>query len=202
MAKKEPQPILEREYIVPLNKGWIKRPRYKRAKKAVTYLKQFLIQHMKAEDGSKVKIGSHLNQKIWASGIKNPPRKVKIAVSKNKEGIVRAELAGVKKKEEKPKRKFFKRRQEKESKPGEEKSEKGKGSENKKSEKTQENKEKQKNEKSGKEKKAEVIRSEEKNSEKKRSREKAAQEKEEEGKLEGAVREEEEKAKEKKVSKK
>ena len=91
--------ILERTYNVPLRKEFLKVPKYKRAKKAVKALKQFLIKHMKSDN---VKIGKYLNDEIWKHGIKNPPHHVKLNAVKDKEGLVTAELVGapVEKKEE------------------------------------------------------------------------------------------------------
>ena len=45
-AEKKPEIVLERTYNVPLRKEWLKVPKYKRAKKAVTALRQFLVKHM------------------------------------------------------------------------------------------------------------------------------------------------------------
>lgn len=94
---------MERTYIVPLRKGWLKAQRYKRAKKAVNTLKEFLKKHMKSED---ISIGTYLNLFIWKHGMKNPPCRVKVNVVKDDKGAVRAELFGapvseVKKPEEK-----------------------------------------------------------------------------------------------------
>lgn len=84
---------LERTYVIPLRKEWLKVPLYKRSKKAVTALKQFLAKHMKSEE---VKIGKNLNEFIWRHGIKNPPHKVKVIVTKGDDNIVLAELEGFK----------------------------------------------------------------------------------------------------------
>ena len=54
VAKKEAAKVLERTYIVPLRKEYMKVPRWKKSKKAVTALRQFLVKHMKSEE---VKIG-------------------------------------------------------------------------------------------------------------------------------------------------
>ncbi|MBW2985432.1 60S ribosomal protein L31 [Candidatus Woesearchaeota archaeon] len=91
--------ILERTYNVPLRKEFLKVPKYKRAKKAVTALKQFLVKHMKSDN---VKIGKYLNDEIWKHGIKNPPHHVKLNAVKDKDGLITAELVGapVDKKEE------------------------------------------------------------------------------------------------------
>ena len=93
---------VERTYTIPLRREWLKSPRYRRAKKAVTAVKQFLTKHMKSED---IRLGKHLNEELWKHGIKNPPCKIKVNVIKDDKDVVRAELFGKKieleKKEEK-----------------------------------------------------------------------------------------------------
>ena len=84
---------LEREYNVPLRREWLKAPKYKRAKKAVTALREFLVKHMKSED---VKIGVHANRHIWSKGMRNPPHHIKVTAVKDDNGAVIAELIGVK----------------------------------------------------------------------------------------------------------
>jgi len=83
---------VERTYVVPLRRGFLKSPRYKRAKKAVNTLRAFLVRHMKSKD---VRILSELNVAIWGHGIKNPPSRVKINVKKDDKGVVTAQLFGV-----------------------------------------------------------------------------------------------------------
>ena len=61
-------------------------------------MKQFLSKHMKSDN---VKIGKSINEQIWKHGIKNPPHHVKITVTKDDKGEVKAELFGMKKKEDK-----------------------------------------------------------------------------------------------------
>ncbi len=92
----EKKPELERIYVVPLRKGYMKVPQYKRAKKAVKTLKEFLAKHMKVEDRDidKVKVDIYLNNEIWFKGIKKPLNKVKVKATKI-DGIVYAELAEV-----------------------------------------------------------------------------------------------------------
>ena len=88
MADEKP---LERTYNVPLRREFLKVAKHKRAKKAVTALKQFLVKHMKSEN---IKIGAYVNKEIWKRGIKSPPHHVKVNVTKDKEGLVNAELVG------------------------------------------------------------------------------------------------------------
>ncbi len=103
MAKTTETKNLERTYNIPLRKEYLKVPSWKRTKKAVSAVKQFLKKHMKAEE---VKLGKHLNEELWKHGIKNPPHHVKVVAIKDGKGIVKTELFGHKietKKEEKKK---------------------------------------------------------------------------------------------------
>ena len=83
---------MERTYVVPLRKGWLKASRYRRAKKAVNTLREFLVRHMKSED---VRLMPELNVSLWQHGMKNPPSRVKINVVKDDKGVVKAQLFGV-----------------------------------------------------------------------------------------------------------
>jgi len=82
---------LERVYTIPIAKEWLKVPVYKRAKKSIIGVRNFLTRHMKSED---IRLGKALNEAIWVHGMKNPPRKVKINVTKDSKGVVHAELFG------------------------------------------------------------------------------------------------------------
>jgi ribosomal protein L31E len=108
MAKEETKAkiVLERTYNVPLRKEFLKVPKYKRSKKAVAALTQFLARHMKT-DIKNVRIGRFLNMSVWAHGIRNPPHHVKVLVTKDEKGMVYAEIPGklVEAKEDKPSKK-------------------------------------------------------------------------------------------------
>lgn len=95
---------IERTYNVPLRTEWLKVPKYRRAKKAMTALRQFLVKHMKSEN---VKIGKYANELVWERGIKSPPHHIKVNVTKDDEGKVYAELVGapVEAPKEEPKKK-------------------------------------------------------------------------------------------------
>jgi large subunit ribosomal protein L31e len=82
---------LEREYIIPLRKEWLKASYFKRAKKAVRGVREFLVQHMKV-DMKNVKVGVFLNEKLWERGITNPPHKVKVKAIRDGD-VVRVELS-------------------------------------------------------------------------------------------------------------
>lgn len=85
---------LEREYIVPLRREFVKTHQYKRARRAVIALKQFIAKHMHVEerDLKKVKLDMYLNEELWYRGISNPLHKVKVKAIK-KAGIVYVTLA-------------------------------------------------------------------------------------------------------------
>lgn len=93
---KEPKVELEREYIINLRRQVMKAQEYRRAKKAIRTIKEFLAKHMKVEnrDLNKVKINKYLNEEVWFRGIKKPLMKVKVKAVK-KDGIVYAELAEI-----------------------------------------------------------------------------------------------------------
>lgn len=92
--KLEPKLVLEREYTVPLRKGWLKVPEYKRANKAVKTLKEFLARHMKVYDRDlrKIKVDIFLNNEIRFRGMKKPPAKIRVKAKKFDDGIVKVEL--------------------------------------------------------------------------------------------------------------
>lgn len=108
--EKEAKVVLERIYVVPLRREWLKVPKYKRAAKAIRGLRAFLFKHMKATE---VKIGKYLNEAIWSRGMRNPLHKVKVEAKKDEKGIVFAELVGAPKKEEKEEKKKKDKKEEK-----------------------------------------------------------------------------------------
>lgn len=77
LEKTKNQSIMAEEklFIINLRREFLKKPRYKRAKKAVTAVKEFISRHLKVEE---VKIGRHLNELIWSRGARKPPTKVKV----------------------------------------------------------------------------------------------------------------------------
>lgn len=84
--------VEERIYTVPLGKAWVAPP-YKRSDRAVTLLKKFVQRHMKPEE---ILIDPEVNEVIWARGIRKPPRKLRVLLSKDDEGIVTVSLAEAK----------------------------------------------------------------------------------------------------------
>jgi large subunit ribosomal protein L31e len=90
--KEEEDIVEERIYTVPLSKAWIS-PRTRHSPRAIKILKSFVMKHMKI-DGDSIKITNEVNEKIWKRGIQKPPRKIKVRVTKDSEGIVTVHLAG------------------------------------------------------------------------------------------------------------
>jgi len=124
MAKKETAKTenIEREYVIALREKCRPVARYKKTNKAVKSVKEFLARHMKIRDRdlNKIKLDIHLNEFLWARGIKNPPHKVKVKAIREGD-IVRVELA-----EYPEKLKFKKARLEKRESSAKEKKDKNK----------------------------------------------------------------------------
>jgi large subunit ribosomal protein L31e len=90
---------LERIYTVPLSRAYNYSERY-RARFAVKILRAFLARHMKVEPES-VRLSAGINDLMWTHGMSRPPRKLKLKVSKDSGGMVRAVLLEEKKEEKK-----------------------------------------------------------------------------------------------------
>lgn len=103
-AKKEKEEleediIEERFYTIPLRKAWIS-TRKKRAPRAGRIVKSFVLKHMKVrtdaeeeEEPEKLVIDNEVNERLWSRGIEKPPRKIRVRVVKDKEGVVTVLLA-------------------------------------------------------------------------------------------------------------
>lgn len=90
--KEEEEDIVEeRIYTVPLGRVRIG-PRKKHSPRAVRLLRAFIKRHMKADDDS-IRITNKVNEKIWSRGIEKPPRKIRVRVTLDSEGIVTVRLA-------------------------------------------------------------------------------------------------------------
>lgn len=83
---------IERNYTIPLRQSYVKVPKYYRSKRAVNFIKSFLVRHMKVDEEN-IRIGKHLNEQVWMHGIKNPPGKVKVKVIKENDKLT-VELEG------------------------------------------------------------------------------------------------------------
>jgi len=70
-----PEVKTQRLYTIPLQDAW-KVPYKRRAQKAVALIQKFVVRHMKA-DPKNVRVGSALNDAVWARGIKHPRERSK-----------------------------------------------------------------------------------------------------------------------------
>jgi len=74
----------ERVYTVNLGKVLLT-PNNQRAKRAINMVKEFARRHMKMEQ---IKIEEELSHLLWSRGIKHPPRKVRVKMTKTDEGYI------------------------------------------------------------------------------------------------------------------
>ena len=105
------QETVERVYTINLGKVLLS-PNNQRAKRAINMIREFAIHHMKSES---VKIEEDVSHLIWARGIRHPPRKIRVKLTKDDDGTVLIS----KYQEEKPKKE-----EEVEKKPKQQKTEK------------------------------------------------------------------------------
>ena len=75
---------LTRVYTINLGRAWIT-PQHKRTDRVINMIKEFAKKHMKSEE---IKIDQDLNRQIWKRGKTNPPRKVRVKMVKDDNGIV------------------------------------------------------------------------------------------------------------------
>jgi large subunit ribosomal protein L31e len=75
---------IERVYTINLGKVLLS-PDNQRAKRAVNMIKEFARHHMKIQQ---VKIEEDVSHLLWSRGIKHPPRKIRVRMTKTDEGYV------------------------------------------------------------------------------------------------------------------
>ena len=75
---------LERVYTINLGKVLLS-PNNQRAKRAINMVKEFARHHMKTEQ---IKLEEDLSHQIWQRGIRHPPRKIRVKMTKTDEGFV------------------------------------------------------------------------------------------------------------------
>ena len=102
---------LERIYTIPLGDIY-DIVRQKRGKRAVKFVREFAVHHMKAAEG---KISAGVNDLILRDGIQKPPRRIKVRIVKGDDQVAKVWLIGeeekikqavdTKKKEEEQKKK-------------------------------------------------------------------------------------------------
>jgi large subunit ribosomal protein L31e len=80
---------LTRVHMVPLRRAF-EAPKYRRTKVAVRLIREFTTRHMKAKE---IKIEKDVNLALWSRGIGNPPRRIKLEMERDDEGLVSVRLA-------------------------------------------------------------------------------------------------------------
>lgn len=73
-----------RVYTINLSKVLLS-PENRRTKRAINMIKEFATRHMKSEE---IKIDEELNKQMWQNGIRHPPRRVRVKMSKDEDGVV------------------------------------------------------------------------------------------------------------------
>jgi large subunit ribosomal protein L31e len=75
---------LERVYTINLGKVKLSQSQH-RAVRAINMIREFARHHMKVET---IKIEEELAQQIWSKGVRSPPRKVRVRMTKTDEGFI------------------------------------------------------------------------------------------------------------------
>ncbi len=75
---------LERVYTINLGKVLLSQSQH-RAVRAINMIREFARHHMKVET---IKIEEELAHQIWARGVRSPPRKVRVRMTKTDEGYI------------------------------------------------------------------------------------------------------------------
>lgn len=78
------QETIERVYTINLGKVLLS-PNNQRAKRAINMIREFATRHMKSEN---VKIEEDVSHLVWSRGIRHPPRKIRVKITKDDDGTV------------------------------------------------------------------------------------------------------------------
>lgn len=80
----EDEEQLSRVYTINLSKVLLS-PENRRTKRAINMIKEFATRHMKAEE---IKIDEALNREMWQRGIRHPPRRIRVKMTKDEDDVV------------------------------------------------------------------------------------------------------------------
>lgn len=69
------------EAVIPLRDAW-NAPRPKRANRAMKIIRTYVDRHMKVTDEESVWIDPKVNELVWARGIRKPPRRVRVRMTR------------------------------------------------------------------------------------------------------------------------
>jgi large subunit ribosomal protein L31e len=88
MSEEKKVEALTRTYMVPLGVAF-EAPPYRRSKVAIRIIREFATRHMKATE---VSIAEEVNEQVWSKGIKSPPRRIRLDMERDEDGIVSVKL--------------------------------------------------------------------------------------------------------------
>lgn len=75
---------VSRIYTINLGKAQLT-PRYRRTDRVVNMIREFASRHMKTDE---VKLDQELNRQVWKKGKANPPRRLRVRMIKDEDGVV------------------------------------------------------------------------------------------------------------------
>ncbi|MDW8276342.1 MAG: 50S ribosomal protein L31e [Candidatus Nitrosocaldus sp.] len=76
--------VEERVYTINLGRVTLA-PDNRRSKRAINMIREFAVRHMKSEE---VVMDEELNEMVWSSGMRSPPRRIRVVMSKDASGVV------------------------------------------------------------------------------------------------------------------
>jgi len=75
---------LERVYTIPLGKVLLSQSQH-RAVRAINMIREFARKHMKTQE---IKIDEEVAHLIWSKGVRSPPRKIRVRMTKTDDGFI------------------------------------------------------------------------------------------------------------------
>ena len=75
---------LERVYTIPLGKVLLSQSQH-RAVRAINMIREFSRKHMKTQE---IKIDEEVAHLIWSKGVRSPPRKIRVKLTKTDDGFI------------------------------------------------------------------------------------------------------------------
>ncbi|MGY8701302.1 MAG: 50S ribosomal protein L31e [Candidatus Poseidoniales archaeon] len=79
------------ELVVPLRKAW-NMTRFKRSPRAIKIIRNEVIRHLKVKEDEEIWIDQAVNEAIWKNGIENPPRKIRLQITRHDEPDIPIEV--------------------------------------------------------------------------------------------------------------
>ena len=79
------------ELVVPLRKAW-NMTRFKRSPRAIKIIRNEVISHLKVKEDEEIWIDQAVNEAIWKNGIENPPRKIRLQITRHDEPDIPIEV--------------------------------------------------------------------------------------------------------------